>query len=78
MQARLRTGCPNVEGYRRGDEMRAEHQAACRRVRLTAGLGLQTTAQTCVCCAASDQENTSCVGGPSGVVFGSIPVSDNT
>jgi len=30
---------PNVEGNRRADEMLAEDQAVCRRVRLTARLG---------------------------------------
>ena len=35
----MRVVTPNVEGNRRADEMRAEDQGMCRRVRLTVGLG---------------------------------------
>src|SRR6185312_4806323 len=35
---------PNVEGNRPADEMRAEDQSMCRRVRLTARLGLSADA----------------------------------
>ena len=36
---------PNVEGNRRADEMLAEDQVVCRRVRLTARLGATSEAR---------------------------------